>query len=94
MGMKLRARVTTRCAQYSRSHQHPKDGKESHNFCTNEFTEVCMLPMCRLQLLPRPRVFIALDFNQVHMPLFHIWLMGLPHAVGCCDPLCGAVPAA
>eukprot|EP00983_Pelagomonas_calceolata_P016103 509229-Pelagomonas_calceolata.AAC.4 len=28
-----------------------KDGVESHNFCINEFAEVCMLPLCRLQLL-------------------------------------------
>jgi len=68
-----------------------KDGVESHNFCINEFAEVCMLPLCRLQLLSRPRVFTVLDFNQVHMPLVYIQLVGLPHAVGCCGPQCGVV---
>eukprot|EP00983_Pelagomonas_calceolata_P016627 524333-Pelagomonas_calceolata.AAC.1 len=43
-----------------------------------------MLPLCRLQLLSRPRVFTVLNFNQVHMPLVPIQLVGLPHAVGCC----------
>uniref|UniRef100_A0A6S8PPB3 Uncharacterized protein n=1 Tax=Dunaliella tertiolecta TaxID=3047 RepID=A0A6S8PPB3_DUNTE len=71
-----------------------KDGVESHNFCINEFAEVCMLPLCRLQLLSRPRVFTVLDFNQVHMPLVYIQLVGLPHAVGCCGPQCGVVSAA
>eukprot|EP00983_Pelagomonas_calceolata_P033546 1050013-Pelagomonas_calceolata.AAC.1 len=71
-----------------------KDGVESHNLCINEFGEVCMLPLCCLLLLSRPRVFTVLDFNQVHMPLFHIQSVGLPHAVGCCDPQCGVVSAA
>eukprot|EP00983_Pelagomonas_calceolata_P030155 945179-Pelagomonas_calceolata.AAC.1 len=31
-----------------------KDGVEGHNFSTNEFAEVCMLPLCRLQCLPPP----------------------------------------
>eukprot|EP00983_Pelagomonas_calceolata_P012761 408050-Pelagomonas_calceolata.AAC.1 len=31
--------------------------------------EVCMLPLCCLQLLSKPRVFTVLDFNQVHVPL-------------------------
>eukprot|EP00983_Pelagomonas_calceolata_P055122 1143992-Pelagomonas_calceolata.AAC.2 len=52
------------------------------------------MPLCRLQLLSRPRVFTVLDFNQVHMPLVYIQLMGLPHAVGCCGPLYGVVSAA
>eukprot|EP00983_Pelagomonas_calceolata_P047319 1140579-Pelagomonas_calceolata.AAC.3 len=38
----------------------PTDAQEnnmkSHSFCTNEFSEVCMLPLCCLQLLSRPRV--------------------------------------
>eukprot|EP00983_Pelagomonas_calceolata_P002249 76535-Pelagomonas_calceolata.AAC.1 len=39
-----------------------KDGVERHNFCINEFNSlkfarVCMLPLCRLQLLSRSRVF-------------------------------------
>eukprot|EP00983_Pelagomonas_calceolata_P133863 1162007-Pelagomonas_calceolata.AAC.9 len=71
-----------------------KDGMENHNFCINEFAEFCMLPLCRLQLLSRPRVFTVLDFDQVHMPLVYIQLVGLPHTVGCCGPLCGVVPAA
>eukprot|EP00983_Pelagomonas_calceolata_P116933 1160366-Pelagomonas_calceolata.AAC.12 len=33
-----------------------KDGVKSHYFSTNKFTEVCVLPLCRLQLLSRPRV--------------------------------------
>eukprot|EP00983_Pelagomonas_calceolata_P045985 1139959-Pelagomonas_calceolata.AAC.2 len=37
-------------------------------FCTDILAEICMLPLCRLQLLPRPRG-TALDFNQVHVPL-------------------------
>eukprot|EP00983_Pelagomonas_calceolata_P018585 583056-Pelagomonas_calceolata.AAC.1 len=48
--------------------------------CINEFAEVCMLPLCRLQLLSRPHVFTVLDFNQVHMPLVYNQLVGLPHA--------------
>eukprot|EP00983_Pelagomonas_calceolata_P064751 1148260-Pelagomonas_calceolata.AAC.1 len=52
------------------------DGVESHNFCINEFAEVCMLPLCRLQLLSRPRVFTVINFNQVHMLLVHIQLVG------------------
>eukprot|EP00983_Pelagomonas_calceolata_P041468 1138085-Pelagomonas_calceolata.AAC.2 len=46
-----------------------KDVVESHNFSINGFAEVCMLPLCHLQLLSRPRVFTVLDFNQVHIPL-------------------------
>eukprot|EP00983_Pelagomonas_calceolata_P071105 1151068-Pelagomonas_calceolata.AAC.1 len=46
-----------------------KDSVESHNFSTNEFAEVCMLPLCRLQLLSRPRAFTVLNFNQVYVPL-------------------------
>eukprot|EP00983_Pelagomonas_calceolata_P007008 227954-Pelagomonas_calceolata.AAC.1 len=34
-----------------------KDGDESYNCCINEFAEVYMLPLCRLQLLSRPRAF-------------------------------------
>eukprot|EP00983_Pelagomonas_calceolata_P030839 969018-Pelagomonas_calceolata.AAC.1 len=70
------------------------DGVESHSFYINEFAEVCMLPLCHLQLLSRPRVFIVLDFNQVHMPLVYMQLVGFPHAVGCCGPQCGVVSAA
>eukprot|EP00983_Pelagomonas_calceolata_P022696 714454-Pelagomonas_calceolata.AAC.1 len=46
-----------------------KDGVKSHNFCINELAEVCMLPLCCLQLLSRPHVFTLLDFNQVHVLL-------------------------
>eukprot|EP00983_Pelagomonas_calceolata_P047982 1140873-Pelagomonas_calceolata.AAC.1 len=53
-----------------------------------------MVPLCRLELLSRPRVFTVLDFNQVHMPLVHVQLVGLPHAVGCCGPQFGVVSAA
>eukprot|EP00983_Pelagomonas_calceolata_P127744 1161441-Pelagomonas_calceolata.AAC.1 len=34
-----------------------KDSVESHNSSTHEFAEVCKLPLCRFQLLSRPRVF-------------------------------------
>eukprot|EP00983_Pelagomonas_calceolata_P009867 319308-Pelagomonas_calceolata.AAC.2 len=46
--------------------------------------------------VPPPTVVRALcfDFNQVYMPLVRIQLMRLPHAVGCCGPLCGVVSAA
>eukprot|EP00983_Pelagomonas_calceolata_P003208 104744-Pelagomonas_calceolata.AAC.1 len=50
--------------------------------------------LCRLQLLSRPRVFIVLDFDQVHMPLVYIQLVRLPQAVGCGGPQCGVVSAA
>eukprot|EP00983_Pelagomonas_calceolata_P046891 1140377-Pelagomonas_calceolata.AAC.13 len=50
-----------RRAQCSRFHQHPKGWCEE--FCINEFAEVCMLPLCRLQLLSKPRVFTVLDFS-------------------------------
>eukprot|EP00983_Pelagomonas_calceolata_P022520 709422-Pelagomonas_calceolata.AAC.1 len=60
-----------------------EDGVESHDFCTNEFAEVCMLPLCHLQLLPKPRIFTVLDFNQVHMSMVYIQLVGLSHAIGC-----------
>eukprot|EP00983_Pelagomonas_calceolata_P089171 1157285-Pelagomonas_calceolata.AAC.6 len=71
-----------------------KDGVQSHDFSTNKFAEFCMLLLCRLQLLSRPRVFTVLDFNQVHMPLVYMELVGLCHAVGSCGPLCWVVPAA
>eukprot|EP00983_Pelagomonas_calceolata_P013920 445705-Pelagomonas_calceolata.AAC.1 len=71
-----------------------RDGVESHSFCTNEFAEVCMLPLCRLQLLFRPRVLTALDFNQVHMSMVSIQLVRLSHAVSYAGPQWGAVPAA
>eukprot|EP00983_Pelagomonas_calceolata_P038838 1136940-Pelagomonas_calceolata.AAC.1 len=34
---------------------------------------------------------MILDFNKVHMPLFHIQLMRLLHVFGCCGPLWGCV---
>eukprot|EP00983_Pelagomonas_calceolata_P070101 1150638-Pelagomonas_calceolata.AAC.1 len=49
---------------------------QSHDFSTNELAEVSMLPLCRLQLLSRPRVFTVLDFNEVHMPLVYMELVG------------------
>eukprot|EP00983_Pelagomonas_calceolata_P118538 1160516-Pelagomonas_calceolata.AAC.2 len=58
----------------SRSHQHPEGWCEEYYFSANKCTEVCVLPLCRLQLLSRPRVFTVLDFNKVHMPL----VLGLP----------------
>eukprot|EP00983_Pelagomonas_calceolata_P032624 1022971-Pelagomonas_calceolata.AAC.1 len=64
------------------------------NFCTNDFAEVCMLPLCRLQLLFRPCVLTVLDFNQVHMLLVSIQLVRLSHAVSYVGPLGGAIPAA
>eukprot|EP00983_Pelagomonas_calceolata_P016109 509788-Pelagomonas_calceolata.AAC.1 len=67
---------------------------ESHDFSTNEFAEVCMLPLCRLQLLSRPHVFAVLDFDQAHVPLVCMELVGLSHAVGRCGPLCRVVSAA
>eukprot|EP00983_Pelagomonas_calceolata_P056315 1144543-Pelagomonas_calceolata.AAC.1 len=66
---------------------------DSRNIRTYEFAEVCMLPLCRLQLLFRPCVFTLLDFNQVHVPLIYMELVGLSHAVGCCGPLCRIVSA-
>eukprot|EP00983_Pelagomonas_calceolata_P011088 357605-Pelagomonas_calceolata.AAC.1 len=71
-----------------------KDGVESYNVCIDEFAEVCMLSLCCLRLLSRPRVFTVLNLNQVHMPLVYIQLMGLPHTVDCCGPQRGAVSAA
>eukprot|EP00983_Pelagomonas_calceolata_P035222 1101433-Pelagomonas_calceolata.AAC.1 len=67
---------------------------ESYIFSTNEFAEFCMLPLCRLQLLPRPRIFTVLDFNQVHVRMVYMELVGLSHAVGLCGPLCWVVSAA
>eukprot|EP00983_Pelagomonas_calceolata_P073408 1152109-Pelagomonas_calceolata.AAC.2 len=52
--------------------------------CSNWF-RICMLPLCRLQLLSRPRVFTVLNFDQVHMPLVYIQLVGLPHAFNTTD---------
>eukprot|EP00983_Pelagomonas_calceolata_P052914 1143067-Pelagomonas_calceolata.AAC.1 len=54
-----------------------KDSVEtrSHDLSTNEFAEVCMLSLCRLQLLSRPHVFTVLNFNQVHMLLVDIQLV-------------------
>eukprot|EP00983_Pelagomonas_calceolata_P006354 209957-Pelagomonas_calceolata.AAC.1 len=49
-----------------------KDSMKSHRFCTNEFAEVGMLPLCRLQLLFRPRVLTELNSNQVHTSLIGI----------------------
>eukprot|EP00983_Pelagomonas_calceolata_P089868 1157354-Pelagomonas_calceolata.AAC.5 len=64
-----------------------KDGFES--FCTYKFAETCMLPLCRLQLLSRLRVFTAFGLNQleVHMSLNCILLVRLSHTVRCADPL-------
>eukprot|EP00983_Pelagomonas_calceolata_P115587 1160217-Pelagomonas_calceolata.AAC.6 len=39
----------------TRSTSTQENGMKSYDFCTNEFAEVCMLPLCRLQLLSRPR---------------------------------------
>eukprot|EP00983_Pelagomonas_calceolata_P027408 860793-Pelagomonas_calceolata.AAC.1 len=54
-----------------------KESMESHNFSINEFAEVCMLPLFHLQLLSRPLVFTVLNFNQMHVPLVYIQLVGL-----------------
>eukprot|EP00983_Pelagomonas_calceolata_P036030 1127557-Pelagomonas_calceolata.AAC.1 len=64
-----------------------KDSTKSFSFCTNEFAEVCMLLLCCLQLLSRPRVLTVLDFNQVHMSLASIQLVRLSHAVSFAGPL-------
>eukprot|EP00983_Pelagomonas_calceolata_P056710 1144727-Pelagomonas_calceolata.AAC.3 len=61
----------------------PEHSMKSHSFCTNEFAEVCMLPLCRFQLLSRPRVLIVLDFNQVHMLLVSNQLVRLSYTVSC-----------
>eukprot|EP00983_Pelagomonas_calceolata_P006229 206673-Pelagomonas_calceolata.AAC.1 len=42
------------CATRSTNAQ--ENGMKSYNFRTKEFAEVCVLPLCRLQLLSRPRV--------------------------------------
>eukprot|EP00983_Pelagomonas_calceolata_P041119 1137918-Pelagomonas_calceolata.AAC.2 len=62
--------------------------------CINESTEVCMLPLRRLQLLSRPCISTVLDFNQVHMVMVDIQLVGLSHVVGRCGPQLGSVSAA
>eukprot|EP00983_Pelagomonas_calceolata_P083939 1156258-Pelagomonas_calceolata.AAC.4 len=71
-----------------------KDSMKSHSFCTDEYAEVCMLPLCCLQLLSRPRVLTVLDSNQVHMSLVNIQLVRLSHAVSYAGHLYGAMPAA
>eukprot|EP00983_Pelagomonas_calceolata_P055698 1144258-Pelagomonas_calceolata.AAC.1 len=43
---------------------------------------VSMLPLCRLQLLPRPCVFTASNFSQANVPLVYTRLMGLSTAGG------------
>eukprot|EP00983_Pelagomonas_calceolata_P033422 1046915-Pelagomonas_calceolata.AAC.1 len=58
-----------------------ENGIKSHRFCINEFAEVCMPPLCRLQLLSRPCVLTVLNFNQVHVSLICIQLVRLSHAV-------------
>eukprot|EP00983_Pelagomonas_calceolata_P071022 1151023-Pelagomonas_calceolata.AAC.1 len=50
-----------------------------------------MLPLCRLQLSSRLRAFTAPHFNQVHMLLVCIQLVGLSQVVSCGGPLCGPV---
>eukprot|EP00967_Tisochrysis_lutea_P022879 scaffold26104_cov20-Tisochrysis_lutea.AAC.2 len=40
----------------TRSTNTQKDGMKSHSSCTKKFAAVCMLPLCRLQLLSRPPV--------------------------------------
>eukprot|EP00983_Pelagomonas_calceolata_P048173 1140942-Pelagomonas_calceolata.AAC.4 len=67
MGMKLQARKLRASPANTQ-----KDCMKSHSFYTNEFAEVCMLPLCCLQLLSRPRVLTVLDFNQLHMSLVSI----------------------
>eukprot|EP00983_Pelagomonas_calceolata_P027641 867751-Pelagomonas_calceolata.AAC.1 len=71
-----------------------KDSVKSHDFSAHEFAEVCMLPLCHLQLLSRPCIFTALNFNQVHVPLVYMKLVGLSQVVGLCGPLCWVVSAA
>eukprot|EP00983_Pelagomonas_calceolata_P040646 1137708-Pelagomonas_calceolata.AAC.2 len=63
-----------------------ENGVESHNFCTNEFAEVCMLPLYRLQLLSRPRVLTVLGVK--NGPRVELWaLLGSSPAPICC-PIC------
>eukprot|EP00983_Pelagomonas_calceolata_P095932 1158071-Pelagomonas_calceolata.AAC.11 len=64
-----------------------KDGVLCHSFPSNILVKFCMLPLCRLQLLPRPYVFTAFDFNQVYVTLFCTQLMGLSYAGSCAGPL-------
>eukprot|EP00983_Pelagomonas_calceolata_P055836 1144321-Pelagomonas_calceolata.AAC.1 len=64
-----------------------KDSMKSHGFCINEFAEVCMLRLCRLQLLSRPRALRVLDFNQLHMSQVSTQLVRLFHAVSYAGPL-------
>eukprot|EP00983_Pelagomonas_calceolata_P042624 1138576-Pelagomonas_calceolata.AAC.1 len=71
-----------------------KDSMKRHSFCTNDFAGVCMLPLCRLQMLSRPRALTVLDFNQVHMSLVSIQLVRLSHAVSYAGPLLGAMDTA
>eukprot|EP00983_Pelagomonas_calceolata_P116735 1160343-Pelagomonas_calceolata.AAC.1 len=80
MGMQIanaavRASFKARCPTSTQ-----KDGVKSHYLSINKFAGVCVLLLCRLQLLSRPRVFTVLDLNQVHAPLVYIQLVGLPHA--------------
>eukprot|EP00983_Pelagomonas_calceolata_P044344 1139260-Pelagomonas_calceolata.AAC.8 len=42
----------------------------SHNLRTYEFAEVCMLQLCRLQLLSRPRVFTVFQ-SSAHAANIH-----------------------
>eukprot|EP00983_Pelagomonas_calceolata_P022742 716133-Pelagomonas_calceolata.AAC.1 len=61
----------------------------------NEFAEVCMLQLCRLNCCPGlVSSHYLIPIKCMHMPLVHNQLVGLSHAVGCCGPQCGVVSAA
>eukprot|EP00983_Pelagomonas_calceolata_P109057 1159518-Pelagomonas_calceolata.AAC.10 len=52
--------------------------------------EVCMLPLCRIQLLSGPHVLTVNDFKT---PLISIQLAKMSHAISYAGPLWGAMPA-
>eukprot|EP00983_Pelagomonas_calceolata_P001668 55329-Pelagomonas_calceolata.AAC.1 len=52
-----------------------------------------MLPLCRLQLLPRPRISTLFNLYQVYVPPVHTYLMGLSNVGSCLGPVWGAVHA-
>eukprot|EP00983_Pelagomonas_calceolata_P072793 1151877-Pelagomonas_calceolata.AAC.1 len=69
-----------------------KDSVESHNFSNNDFAEASCLHSTReVQGVTRGfgaarKTLHVLNFDQVHMPLVYIQLVGLPQAVGSCGP--------
>eukprot|EP00983_Pelagomonas_calceolata_P112880 1159930-Pelagomonas_calceolata.AAC.5 len=47
-----------------------------------DWLRIYMLPLCRLQLFPRPSVLTILNFYEVNVPLVYTHLMGLSNAGG------------